>query len=1036
MTLANTMTINRRVSPVNFSAPLVLEPPRHCGLSTIALIPGRHLIGSAHGCGIRLQADGIQDRHALILVGENRTVVKSMDSRTWVNDSPVVEMALRHGDRLSIGPLTFRVRLASPEEAVAFSVSSIPVTSPSAVQPSLDHPTPETVSGDAVQTNEFATAELLASAPSQIEPAGCESSIREMADSDGPSDPVSIDIMSDVSRLRPAETLTSRLDEIQQRLADLQQTSALIPIEPQSGRKICDSNAFARNLEIQAQRDELQRRADEIATQTIQLNARIAAVSEREEQVNRQQESLVREAERLAEVAETARRNLAAEHGRLSVQWREWDEQYHRMTHELTAQCDGIERQRAELRAEAEQIAAGRVEIQSLRATHERDWRTLASERARLASESAELQGLRSQLDSERQHQRNVREDAEARLVADRLTLTQDRELLAADRREFENDKARLADDRSALGRQFEQVQHSRAELQAKLEEDRQQLLIERQELDSLRRSVDRDACRPQTCETTSDQPAEWNFEVWQNRDAERRCENEEIAAQTSYGSASLFMPDQFEAPPLKAAYEAPDWNAYSTPDKKINSSSEFLPLAATNETSPYPCPATDRLIPDRAGHMPAVDVPSRFETAAEIDPFANYPDPSCGNASDALGLHSDNRLAAMSESTTVMAPERDGNHWNCLDTQSGWAVTGIAPAATLTETPLPFPNDVDVADTLAAVNRQFGMALEEAPAGDVDAVPSSLPSWWKDAQPDVALDRTATPEVRGATWMIDGKEAEVVEPTLPGRAPEEATVSENPIVDLRSQLAKMFDLPGTALPETLERESHVATLVVEETVASEQTLQVQPDAVTGTHSQVESSPSDDANVDDSVEAFMARLLARSRNDAEALTTPVAAVASNSVVSDSGSDRPTSVQEQPAALPGDLSHLLSEPKHKQDKQAVRENLQSFRQVAHLSARSALARHSFRQLRNATIAKGVLFGVSLVAASVFLMEPLSGRPIEVWKVAGCCLAALLSGLEFHRSWRQLRKPIIGSVPEPAQPEPASKTDLEQSSAIVS
>lgn len=101
---------------------------------------------------------------------------------------------------------------------------------------------------------------------------------------------------------------------------------------------------------------------------------------------------------------------------------------------------------------------------------------------------------------------------------------------------------------------------------------------------------------------------------------------------------------------------------------------------------------------------------------------------------------------------------------------------------------------------------------------------------------------------------------------------------------------------------------------------------------------------------------------------------------------------------------------MAEPKHKQNKQEVRENLQSFRQVAHLSARSALAKYSHHQLRNATIAKGVLFGISAVSTGVFLMDPLWGNTFQLWKAGACFLATVLSGMETRRSWKQLRGPL--------------------------
>ena len=114
---------HRSPTYTNFATPLVLDPPRHCGLPSIQLGLGKHLLGTSHDCSVRVRAEDVGPRHALIVVGEHRTVVKALDPRTWVNEGPVSEMALRPGDRLSIGPLTFRVRAASPDELADFATT-------------------------------------------------------------------------------------------------------------------------------------------------------------------------------------------------------------------------------------------------------------------------------------------------------------------------------------------------------------------------------------------------------------------------------------------------------------------------------------------------------------------------------------------------------------------------------------------------------------------------------------------------------------------------------------------------------------------------------------------------------------------------------------------------------------------------------------------------------------------------------------------------------------------------------------------------
>ena len=115
---------HRSPSYTKFATPLVLDPPRHSGLPTIQLGLGKHLFGTSHDCSVQVRADGVEPRHAMIMVSEHRTVVKALDPRTWVNEGPVSEMALRPGDRLSIGPLTFRVRAASPDELADFATAN------------------------------------------------------------------------------------------------------------------------------------------------------------------------------------------------------------------------------------------------------------------------------------------------------------------------------------------------------------------------------------------------------------------------------------------------------------------------------------------------------------------------------------------------------------------------------------------------------------------------------------------------------------------------------------------------------------------------------------------------------------------------------------------------------------------------------------------------------------------------------------------------------------------------------------------------
>ena len=99
------------------SKSLVLEPMRaQAGVEAIILDGRKWIIGAGQGCTMRLQVDGVDERHCLILNGPHGPIVKSWGQRTWLNDRPVREAGLRDGDRLAIGPVVLRVRKARPNE--------------------------------------------------------------------------------------------------------------------------------------------------------------------------------------------------------------------------------------------------------------------------------------------------------------------------------------------------------------------------------------------------------------------------------------------------------------------------------------------------------------------------------------------------------------------------------------------------------------------------------------------------------------------------------------------------------------------------------------------------------------------------------------------------------------------------------------------------------------------------------------------------------------------------------------------------------
>ncbi len=96
---------------------LVLAPVRAtAGVQPILLDRPRCLIGSGPGSDVRLEVPGIAAAHCVVLKGPTRRILKALDHRTWVNETPVREVLLRAGSRVAIGPIEFRLRPATPDE--------------------------------------------------------------------------------------------------------------------------------------------------------------------------------------------------------------------------------------------------------------------------------------------------------------------------------------------------------------------------------------------------------------------------------------------------------------------------------------------------------------------------------------------------------------------------------------------------------------------------------------------------------------------------------------------------------------------------------------------------------------------------------------------------------------------------------------------------------------------------------------------------------------------------------------------------------
>ena len=217
----------------------------------------------------------------------------------------------------------------------------------------------------------------------------------------------------------------------------------------------------------------------------------------------------------------------------------------------------------------------------------------------------------------------------------------------------------------------------------------------------------------------------------------------------------------------------------------------------------------------------------------------------------------------------------------------------------------------------------------------------------------------------------------------------------------------------------------------------------------------------DNADDPDSIAAYMEKLLERSRggkpgppSSASAAHKP--ASSSAKPVSESkaqnvhGSTLLTSSLLNSQVTPANLSieekleALKKAPTHAQDKDAVRDALNSFRDVANYSARMAIARHSMKHQRTDLWLKGVLTGACVILTIIVFADSIWGinrLGIMKWATLAVTIAAiaqlLRAGKESHKLFPSRKSPESNQTKETLAEENElthSEAQTEQTQAV--
>ncbi len=138
--------MDRQTKRTSTAPKLVLEPVRESSrLDSHPLAAGRYLIGSSPECDIVIALGGVAAQHCLMIVGANKTIVKAISPLTWINDGPLTEAVLKHGERLILGPVELRTRRPEVTEWIELrEPEPAPPTAPISYEPPqieelLDH---------------------------------------------------------------------------------------------------------------------------------------------------------------------------------------------------------------------------------------------------------------------------------------------------------------------------------------------------------------------------------------------------------------------------------------------------------------------------------------------------------------------------------------------------------------------------------------------------------------------------------------------------------------------------------------------------------------------------------------------------------------------------------------------------------------------------------------------------------------------------------------------------------------------------------
>jgi hypothetical protein len=206
----------------------------------------------------------------------------------------------------------------------------------------------------------------------------------------------------------------------------------------------------------------------------------------------------------------------------------------------------------------------------------------------------------------------------------------------------------------------------------------------------------------------------------------------------------------------------------------------------------------------------------------------------------------------------------------------------------------------------------------------------------------------------------------------------------------------------------------------------------------------------------ESIAAYMERLLSRNRREpqpaaaetsspAAAPTAPKSAAASEPAgvasagqpLAEPSAEAPTATEEAAAEAP-----VEPKPRPKPPAAELRAGLDSLREVANRSARSAIATYHWKRLRSQILTKSILTATSLLLSIALFLGKSWGKAAFPWLGGTCVVLGLITGVDLVRACLWIRKQSRGGPKPPragsekTAPTPAEREEVvsEQSPAV--